>query len=34
MFIIPVTCQETLTKTARPQALKTSSDWGNDIGGE
>ena len=33
IFIITVTHQETITKTARPQALKKSSDWGNDIGG-
>ena len=34
IFIITVTHQETITKTARPQALKTSSDWENDKGGD
>ena len=34
IFIITVTHQETITKTARPQALKTSGDWENDKGGD
>ena len=34
IFIITVTHQETITKTARPQAFKTSSDWENDKGGD
>ena len=34
IFIITVTHQETITKTARPQALKTSNDWENDKGGD
>ena len=34
IFILTVTHQETITKTARPQALKTSGDWENDKGGD
>ena len=34
IFIITVTHLETITKTARPQALKTSGDWENDKGGD
>lgn len=30
---VKVTCQEPHAKTVRPQALKKSSDWENDIGG-
>lgn len=34
ILIIIVTCHETLAKTVRPHALKISSDWENDIGGD
>ena len=34
IFTITVTFQKTLTKTAKPQVLETSGDWGNDSGGD
>ena len=33
-IFLTVTHQETITKTARPQALKISGDWENDKGGD
>ena len=34
IFIITVSFGETFTKTAEPQVLGKSSDWGNDVGGD
>ena len=34
IFIITVLFEETVTNTAKPQVLETSSDWGNDTGGD
>ena len=34
IFIVTVSFGETFTKTAEPQVLGKSSDWGNDVGGD
>ena len=34
IFIITVSFGGTFTKTAEPQVLGKSSDWGNDVGGD